>query len=62
MKESVQIIVVPLSNHLNGHDLLSDNGEHFDVDAVEFVEAGPGSAGCQTFEKLPHGDVVQACR
>ena len=48
------------SYHLNGHDLLSDDGKHFNVDSIELIEASPCSAGGETFEELPHGNVVQA--
>ena len=27
---------------------------HLDVDSIEFIEAAPGTTGCQTFEELSH--------
>ena len=36
--------VAALQGELDGGDLLADHGQDFDVDSVEFVEAGPGSA------------------
>ena len=42
--------------------LLSDDGEHLELDAVELVEAGPAAARRQTLEELAHGDVVETVR
>ena len=38
----------------NGDELLSDDGQHLDVDAVEFIEAAPGAGLSQTREEPPH--------
>ena len=35
---------------------------HLQVDAVELVEARPGTRGGEALEELAHGEVVQAVR
>ena len=40
-------------------DLLSDYGQHLDVDPVELVETSPRSARRQPFEELRHSHVVE---
>eukprot|EP00960_Hanusia_phi_P026267 746159-Hanusia_phi.AAC.1 len=43
---------------VDGEQLLGDDREHFDVDAVELIEASPGSRHGESLEELPHHDVV----
>ena len=46
----------------DGEDLLRDDREHLEVDAVELVKARPGAAGRQTLEELGHRQVVETVR
>ena len=50
---------LPLAGDGDGEDLLCDHGEHFQVDTVELVEAGPCPGRGQSFEEFTHGLVVQ---
>lgn len=40
-------------------DLLRDDREHLELDAVELVEAGPRARRRQALEELAHRDVVE---
>ena len=42
-------------------ELLRDDREHLDVDAVELVEAAPGAREGEALEELPDHDVVLGC-
>jgi len=43
-------------------DLLGNDREHFQLNAVELVEARPGARLCQTLEELTHRLVIQPVR
>jgi len=45
---------------LNALDLLGYHRQHFQFDAVEFVETRPGTGLSQTLEELAHRFVVEA--
>ena len=45
---------------LDGQDLLRDHRQHLQLDAVELIEAGPGTGCCEALEELRHGQVVQS--
>ena len=47
---------------IDGEQLLGDDRQHLNVDAVELVEAGPRAAHGQSLEKLAHHDVVHLRR
>ncbi len=36
---------------LDGKNLLSDHGQHLQINTVELIKTGPGSTGCQTLNK-----------
>lgn len=38
----------------DGDELLSDDGQHLDVDAIELIEAAPGTWLSQAAEERPH--------
>ena len=57
-----QSIVPRVDASLNGHDLLGHHWQHLQVNAVELIEAGPGSAWCQTLEEFSQSNVVQPIR
>ena len=44
---------------MDGQNLLSNHGQHLEVNSVELVEARPSSAGGETLEELPEGNVIQ---
>jgi hypothetical protein len=46
----------------NGEDLLRDDREHLEVDAVELVEARPRARRGEPLEELGHREVVEAIR
>lgn len=47
---------------LNCQNLLCDDRQDLQIDAIEFVEAGPGAARGEAFEEFPERDVVEALR
>lgn len=51
-------LVLPLAV-VDQQNLLRNHTQHFDVDAVELVEARPGTAGRESLEELAHRNVVQ---
>ena len=53
-------LLLLLDGDLNRENLLRDDGEHLEVDAVELVEARPRAAGRQAFEELGHREVIEA--
>ena len=53
-------LLVALDGALERHDLLGDDAEDLDVDAVELVEARPRARGREALEELAHRAVVQA--
>ena len=55
----VYAVAVYLEGILNGEQLLSHNTEHFNVNAVELVKAGPGSRLGQASKEFTHEAVVQ---
>ncbi len=42
----------------DGQKLLSDNGEHFNVNSVKFIETSPGALLSQPTEKSAHHFVI----
>ena len=46
----------------NAKDLLGDDREHLKLNAVELVEAGPGTGLSHTLEELPHCFVIETIR
>ncbi len=51
-------LLTTLHGALELDDLLRDHTQHLDVNAVELVEARPGTRTGQSFEELAHGHVV----
>lgn len=53
-----------VSSHslLDTGNLLSDHGQHFQLNSVELIKACPGTGLCQTLEEFTHGFVVQTIR
>jgi hypothetical protein len=47
---------------LDGQNLLSNDGQHFKVDAIEFVEARPGTARCKPLEELTKSLIIKTIR
>mmetsp|Transcript_23335 Transcript_23335/g.80944 ORF Transcript_23335/g.80944 Transcript_23335/m.80944 type:complete len:278 (+) Transcript_23335:1712-2545(+) len=45
---------------LDGQNLLRDDRQHLELDAIKFVEAGPRARRRQALEELAHGAVVEA--
>ena len=43
---------------LDGLHLRGNDGQHFDGDAIEFVETAPGAGLCETSEDVTHGLVI----
>ena len=48
--------------NLDNLDLLSHHRQHFELDAVKLVEAGPRTRLGQTLEELAHSFVVETVR
>ena len=44
---------------LDVHDLLRHHREHLEINAIELIEARPGAAAHDAFEKLAHGEEVK---
>ena len=42
--------------------LLSNDGEHFDVDSVELIETAPGSSRSETLEEFTDHEVIHGIR
>ena len=53
-------VLASIDAALDGQNLLRHHRQHFQVDAVELVEARPSTAGGKTFEELTESLVVQA--
>ena len=57
-----QSVVPRADSSLDGQDLLGHHRQHLQVDTIELIEAGPGTARRQTLEELPQSNVVQTIR
>ena len=44
---------------LDGKDLLRNNRQHLQIDPVELIEAGPGTARSESLEELAQRNVIQ---
>jgi hypothetical protein len=44
---------------LDDSNLLGDDGQHFNVNTIEFVKARPCAGSGQSLEKLGHGQIVE---
>ena len=51
-----------LDGTLDLENLLSDNGEYFEINSVELIEATPGARGGQSLEELAHRVVIETVR
>lgn len=54
MHTHLKFLVLVGDSILNGLDLRGDHREHRDVNAIELIEAPPGSTLAQTREQLAH--------
>jgi len=43
-------------------ELLGNDRQHFNIDAVEFIETTPGTSGAKTFEEFTNHNVVHTIR
>lgn len=54
-----QLILAGGDASLDGEDLLGDDRQHLEINAVELVEAGPSTARREALEELAERDVVK---